>query len=83
MFFARGFATRMSQGKYFFIGGQWVDPIAPGKTFPVVSPATEEKLFDLPLGGPADVDAAVAAAHKAFPAYSETTRETRIALFER
>ncbi|MFM8999935.1 MAG: aldehyde dehydrogenase family protein [Actinomycetota bacterium] len=48
-----------------WIGGAWVDP-RDGATFPTVNPATEEELAIVAEGGPADVDAAVAAARAAF-----------------
>ena len=65
-----------------YINGQWVDSIG-GTTHHVISPSTEEPCTEITLGTPADVDAAVAAAHAAFPAYSATSREERIALLER
>ncbi|MGW4203691.1 aldehyde dehydrogenase family protein [Streptomyces sp. NPDC004726] len=48
-----------------FIGGRWVAP-AGGDTITVVSPHTEEVIGRVPHAGPADVDAAVAAAREAF-----------------
>ncbi|WP_072391522.1 aldehyde dehydrogenase family protein [Hyphomicrobium sp. CS1GBMeth3] len=66
----------------FYIGGEWVAPAAP-RTVPVVNPATEETLYEVALGTAADVDAAVAAARAAWPAYAETSREERLALFTR
>ena len=47
------------------IGGQTVDA-ADGQAFEIVNPATGEAIATAPLGGKADVDAAVAAAQKAF-----------------
>ncbi|HET7167789.1 MAG TPA: aldehyde dehydrogenase family protein, partial [Candidatus Limnocylindrales bacterium] len=47
------------------IGGESVDA-ADGQTFEVVNPATGDVIATAPLGGKADVDAAVAAAQKAF-----------------
>jgi len=47
------------------IGGQTVDA-ADGQTFEIANPATAKVIATAPLGGPADVDAAVAAARKAF-----------------
>jgi acyl-CoA reductase-like NAD-dependent aldehyde dehydrogenase len=47
------------------IGGERVDA-ADGQTFDVIDPATGELLAKAPLGGPEDVDRAVAAARKAF-----------------
>jgi aldehyde dehydrogenase (NAD+) len=48
-----------------FINGRFVAPAA-GKYFDSFNPATEQKLAELALGGPADVDAACAAATRAF-----------------
>src|SRR5687767_14278673 len=47
------------------IGGKWV-PAVSGKTFATANPATGETLAQVAEGGAADVDAAVAAARKAF-----------------
>ncbi|MEM5432124.1 aldehyde dehydrogenase family protein [Cupriavidus oxalaticus] len=67
----------------FYIDGQWVDP-APGATaMDIINPATEAVAGKVALGTAADVDRAVAAARAAFPAWSQTSRETRIALLER
>jgi aminobutyraldehyde dehydrogenase len=44
-----------------------------GRTAMVVDPATGERIAEVPAGGAADVDAAVAAAEAAFPAWSLTT----------
>ncbi|WP_199179276.1 aldehyde dehydrogenase [Mycolicibacterium goodii] len=48
-----------------FIGGQWVEP-AMSEIIEVFSPATGEKVGQAPLATKADVDAACAAARKAF-----------------
>jgi len=63
----------------FYINGQWVDPTTP-KTLDVINPATEEAFATISMGSAADVDKAVAAAKAAFPAFSRTTREERMAL---
>ena len=47
------------------IGGQQVDA-ADGQTFDVMNPATGEVIAKAPLGGPEDVNRAVAAAQAAF-----------------
>ncbi|MEW5990156.1 MAG: aldehyde dehydrogenase family protein [Chloroflexota bacterium] len=47
------------------IGGQTVDA-ADGQSFEIVNPATAKVIATAPLGGPADVDLAVAAARTAF-----------------
>ncbi len=48
-----------------YIGGEWTRP-ATSNTIPVHSAATEQQVGVVPEGGEADVDAAVAAARKAF-----------------
>jgi aldehyde dehydrogenase (NAD+) len=48
-----------------FIGGKWMDS-ASGKTFSTINPATGEVLAQIAEGDERDVDAAVAAARKAF-----------------
>lgn len=48
-----------------FIGGQWVEPSS-SEIIEVFSPATGEKVGQAPLATKADVDAACAAARKAF-----------------
>ena len=66
----------------FYIDGEWVSPITP-KLHAVINPATEEAAGQISLGSRADVDAAVAAARRAFSSYSQTSAEERIALLER
>ncbi|MEC9344808.1 MAG: aldehyde dehydrogenase family protein [Pseudomonadota bacterium] len=66
----------------FYIDGAWVDPVDP-KPFPVENPATEEAFAEISLGNAEDVDRAVKAAKAAFPAWSQTTREERLELFQR
>jgi aldehyde dehydrogenase (NAD+) len=66
----------------FYMDGRWVKPTEPS-FIDVINPATEEAICQIALGGAADVDAAVAAARKAFRTFSTTTREERIALLSR
>lgn len=66
----------------FYIDGQWVDP-ASSTLFELVNPATETPFATISLGGVEDVNRAVAAARRAFPSFSATTKAERIALFER
>jgi malonate-semialdehyde dehydrogenase (acetylating) / methylmalonate-semialdehyde dehydrogenase len=54
-----------------FIGGQWV-PSFGQDTIDVHNPATGQVIARTPMSGGRDVDAAVAAAARAFPAWSET-----------
>ena len=65
-----------------YIDGRWVDPIEPGRWITVVDPATEEEVGRVAAASEADVDAAVQAAHRAFPSYSQSSREDRLALLE-
>ena len=65
-----------------YIGGQWVDSVG-GTPHQVISPSTEEPCTEIVLGTKADVDAAVAAARGALPAWSKTTVEERLAVMGR
>ncbi len=65
-----------------YIDGQWVDSIG-GTRHEVISPSTEEACSAITLGTPADVDAAVAAAKRAYESFSQTSREERLALLGR
>lgn len=66
----------------FYIDGQWV---APNKAndFDVIDPSTEESVAVITIGDKADTDAAVAAAKKAFPAWSATAPEERLRYVEK
>jgi len=66
----------------FYINGEWVDP-STSDTLEVINPSTEQPITSIAMGGPADVDKAVAAAKAAFETYSQTTREERVALLEK
>jgi aldehyde dehydrogenase (NAD+) len=66
----------------FYIDGAWVDPITP-KLFDLINPATEEVTGQISLGSRQDVNHAAKAARRAFPGYSQTTRDKRLALLER
>ncbi len=65
-----------------YIDGKWVDSVG-GTRHEVISPSTEEACTEITMGTQADVDAAVAAAKKAFTSFSQTTREERLALMGR
>jgi aldehyde dehydrogenase (NAD+) len=68
--------------RQFYIDGAWVDPLEP-KEWSVVNPATETVTGTISMGSPLDVDAAVAAARRAFDDYSQTSPAERLALLER
>lgn len=62
-----------------FIDGNWVTPDSPD-TVEVINPATEQPIGFVPNGSTADVDAAVAAARRAFdPLISVADRRERLA----
>ncbi|MGW2662667.1 aldehyde dehydrogenase [Nocardia tengchongensis] len=67
-----------------FIGGRWTAPAGPD-TLSVVSPATLETVGSVPVVTRADVDAAVAAARRAFDSgpWPATPPEERAALLSR
>jgi aldehyde dehydrogenase (NAD+) len=66
----------------FYIDGRWVKP-AVLNPYHVINPAIEEAAGQISLGSSADADDAVAAARRAFPAYSATTRRQRFAVLRR
>ncbi len=59
-----------------FIDGAF-RPALDGGSEPVLNPATGEEIAQAPLSGAADVDAAVAAARRAFASWSQTTPAAR------
>jgi len=59
-----------------YVGGAWT-PSASRTAIDVVNPATEQVIDQVPAGDPADVDAAVTAARKAFGGWSATTAAER------
>ncbi|MFC0376138.1 aldehyde dehydrogenase family protein, partial [Sphingobium indicum] len=63
----------------FFISGSWIDNSG-ADTLPLIDPSTRQPCATIPLGTPADVDMAVAAAQAAFPAYASSTAAERAAL---
>ena len=72
----------LADKRKFFIDGAWVEALA-GQELEVIDPSTEEAVAVISLGGQADTDAAVAAAKRAFPAWSATSKEERLALMRR
>ncbi|HUN30709.1 MAG TPA: aldehyde dehydrogenase family protein [Trebonia sp.] len=65
-----------------YIGGHWVAPAGRSPVLTVINPATEQAAGTVATAGPADVDAAVAAARAAFGSWSRSTVEERIAVLE-
>ncbi len=66
----------MEHALKFYIDGRWVDPSGNDR-LTVINPATEEPLGQIAMGGQADVDAAVRAAKRAFPAFASTSPSER------
>jgi len=66
----------------FYINGKWVRP-ENRPTLPVINPATEKSFTEISLGTADDVDAAARAARAAFPAWSQTSREERLAILDK
>jgi aldehyde dehydrogenase (NAD+) len=66
----------------FYLNGQWVAPATP-QPFAVINPATGTVNGHIQVGTAADVDVAVKAARAAFPGWSTTSREERMAALER
>ncbi|WP_378948497.1 aldehyde dehydrogenase family protein [Mesorhizobium sp. ANAO-SY3R2] len=66
----------------FFIDGKWVAPVV-ARELEVINPADEQAFAVISLGSAADVDKAVAAARRAFPSWSATSHQQRLALLEK
>src|SRR5258707_9523698 len=71
----------MKDYRQFYIDGAWVQPAGVDE-FPVLNPATEERIATISLGTATDVEKAVAAAKRAFASYSETSPDSRLALLQ-
>lgn len=64
------------------IGGEWV-PAASGETIEVINPANRKVLARVPRGTADDIEAAVQAAEKAYPAWRDTSATERARLIFR
>ncbi len=62
-----------------FIGGRWI-PSSGSETIDVIDSTTEQVIGTVPEGTREDIDAAVAAARRAFPGWSATPVDRRTAL---
>ena len=71
----------MREAKLFYINGEWSQPSGTD-LFTVINPATEAPEGEIALGDAADVDRAVRAARRAFPAFARTSVAERIELLE-
>ena len=72
----------MRDCRQFYIDGTWVNPTK-ANDWEIINPSNEEPIATISLGSAADVDQAVAAAKRAFEAYSQTSVEERLALLRR
>ncbi len=68
--------------RQYYIGGEWVEPLG-ASDFPIISPATEERIGTVALASAPDVERAVAAAVQAFPDWAATTPAGRKAVLRR
>ena len=71
----------MRESRRFYIDGAWVDPSGT-ETFTVINPATEQPEGVIALGNGTDVDLAVRAARRAFPAFARSSVAERTELLE-
>ena len=69
----------MEHERQHYVNGAWVDPLEP-TLVDVINPSTEEAFTQIAVGGPKDVDRAVAAAKAAFSAFARTSRKDRLDL---
>jgi succinate-semialdehyde dehydrogenase len=76
--------NRMRDGRHSLqlIDGAWCGAANAG-TWDVINPATEDAVAAVPFGGREDCDAAIAAAARAFPAWSTRTAYDRAAILQR
>ena len=66
----------------FLIGGQWAAPSSRERR-DLRNPANDEIYGSVAMGTAADADAAIRAAHAAFPAFAATSKEDRLELLRR
>jgi len=64
----------------FIVNGQ---PVRTGRSFPVINPATEERIAEVANADRASVEAALAAARDAFPGWAATPIAERRAIMDR
>jgi len=65
-----------------WIGGEWVAPVK-GQYFEDISPVTGKPFAEVARGTAEDIDAALDAAHKAFPSWGKTSPTERAAVLNR
>ena len=65
-----------------FVAGEWVEGLQ-GRWMPIINPATEKVIAEVPMGSAADVERAVAAAKRASRAWREAPPRARAAALYR
>ncbi|WP_058546811.1 aldehyde dehydrogenase family protein [Pseudomonas fluorescens] len=73
------FSNTPPTSQQFYINGDWQSAAYPA-TLAVINPATEQVIAEVARGSGEDVDRAVAAARAAFPGWSSTPVDTRVAI---
>ncbi len=76
------YAKWLDRPQRMLIGGEWL-PAEGGRTFPVMNPATGERLAEVPYGGVAESRRAIEAAREAFSGWAARTAEERGGLLNR
>ncbi|KJZ08492.1 aldehyde dehydrogenase [Marinomonas sp. S3726] len=66
----------MQQIDQVYIGGNW-RPTQSSSLYSLINPATQDGIAQVNMASPQDVEDAVAAAHKAFASWSNTSAQTR------
>ena len=74
--------TALDHSTRSYIDGRWQE-VSGGQQLPVVDPASEAVVGHIAAAGQAEVDATVAAARRAFAAFSQTSVDDRLALLGR
>ena len=72
----------MIERDHHYVDGAW-RPVLEPQVFPILNPASNRQIGTVTLGGVADANRAVAAAQRAFAAFSQTSRAERLALLRR
>ena len=72
----------MIERKTIYVNGQWI-PSTGTEVITVTNPVSEEKIATVPRGTAEDVDRAAKAAAAAFPKWSQTSVEERVAMFKK
>ena len=65
----------------FYINGEWVEPAGRDR-LDVINPSNEEAFASISIGTAEDVNAAAAAARVAFPGWSVSSVDERVAVLE-